>query len=266
MRYGWNRESPADTSPWVAAGPGRERIVGRLWSYEPTLGDRRVREGAGLTLYAGALHKIGWFPRRWNGTSGSLTIAARRLDGPGAFTRRFRRALSPQFFPSGITLPTVGCWRLILRSGAKRWTVDVRAIDPAAERPCDATAVSQGRNPVDEFFTTWIAAEPTPAGIFGTFSVSVPGVDGAATYAGGKWPDGVTNTKVLWLVRNPSGALTILGTRLDRAATFRQTVSPAASPAYAYPSILIVPEPGCWLLKFRTSGRGGVVIMRVLAP
>jgi hypothetical protein len=121
-------------------------------------------------------------------------------------------------------------------------------------------------NPVDHTFTTWIATTPSSAGIYGTFSVSLPGVDGAAIYAGGRFPDGLTNTKVLWLVRNPSGLLTAVGTRLDARGTFRQTVSPAASPVYAYPSVLVVPEPGCWLLRLRTSGRGGVIVMRALAP
>ena len=141
-----------------------------------------------------------------------------------------------------------------------------RAIDPPTEPPCDTTAVRHGANPLDGFFTTWIAARPSSARIFGTFSVSLPGVEGAAIYAGGRFPDGVTNTKVLWLVDEPSGALRIGGTRPDAQGSFTQTVSAAASPAYAYPSILVVPEAGCWLLKLRTSGRGGVVVMRALTP
>ena len=266
VHYGWNRESPADKAPWIAAGRGQTRIVGHLYTYEGTLGDQRVREAPGPTLYAGALHKIVWRPRRWEGTGKILRVVVERTDGPGRLTYRFRRALSPKFFPSGITLPTAGCWRLTLTSGSRRWVLHAQAIDRPAEKPCDPTPVRHGTNPVDPFFTTWIAATPRLARIFATFSVSLPGVDGAAIYAGGRFPDGRTNTKVLWLVDEPSGLLTITGLRLDARGSFEQVERAAASPAYAYPSILVVPEAGCWLLKLRTSGRGGVVVMRALSP
>lgn len=142
----------------------------------------------------------------------------------------------------------------------------VQAIEAPSEPRCDTTPVRHDPNPLDEFFTTWIAATPRPSRIYGTFSVSLPGVEGAAIYAGGRFPDGRTNTKVLWLVDEPSGQLTIAGVRLDAQGSFEQVERAAASPAYAYPSILVVPEAGCWLLKLRTSGRGGVVVMRALAP
>lgn len=259
VHYGSNREAPADPAPWIAAGRGHERIVGRLYTYEATLGDRRVREAAGLTLYAGALHKIAWLPRRWRGTGNHLTVTGRRLDGPGALTRRYRRAVAPQFFPSGLTLPSAGCWRLTLRTGARRWTLHVRAIEPLAEPPCDTTALGSGPNPVDAAFTSWLRATPGRARIFATVSVSLPGVAGAAIYTGGR--------KVLWLVDRPDGLLHVSGMRLDGPrAELRQTVRPASSPGYAYPSRLVVSEAGCWLLTVRTAGRGGVVVIRALAP
>jgi hypothetical protein len=264
VHYEWSRLSPA--VPWVAAGQGSQRLVGQLGTYEPTLADRRVREAAGLTLYAGALHKIGWLPGRWKGTGRLLGVVAERVDGLGRVTYRFPRALAPQFFPSGITLPSAGCWRLTLTSGSRRWVLHARAIGPPAQPPCDTTAVGSGPNRVDPFFTTWIAASPARARIYGAFSVSLPGVEGAAIYAGGRFPDGRTNTKVLWLVDDPHTALTVTGRRLDARGSFRQVVEAAASPAYAFPSILVVPEAGCWLLRLRTSGSGGVVVMRALAP
>jgi hypothetical protein len=258
VHYEWSRLSPA--VPWVAAGPGPQRLVGQLLgTYEPTLGDRRVREAAGLTLYAGALHKIGWLPRRWQGTSRLLRVVAERVDGLGRVTYRFPRALAPQFFPSGITLPSAGCWRLTLTSGSRRWLLHAQAVEPPADAPCDTTALGSGPNPVDPFFTTWIAASPARARIYGTFSVSLPGVEGAAIYAGGR--------KVLWLVERPAGFLHVRAVRLDgQSAEVRQTLSPASSPVYAYPSRLELPEAGCWLLRLRSSGRGGVVVMRALAP
>lgn len=267
VHHGWNRDAPAtEAASWVAAGRGQQRLAGFLYTYEQTLGDRRVREASGLVVYARAPTKIAWVPRRWTGTGAFLVIAGRRLDGPGSFRQRFRRALAPHFFPSGIAFPAAGCWRLTLRSGSRRWTLHVRAIGRPVEPPCDATAVRRGANPVDSPFTTWVAATPGSANIFATFSISVPGVEGAAIYAGGKWPDGVTNTKVLWLVRDPSGPLDVAGTRLDRDGSFHQSVRAASSPSYAYPSIRTVPEAGCWLLKLRTSGRGAVIVIRALAP
>lgn len=252
------------TAPWVAAGSGTQRIDGFVYTLAPTLGDSRVRDAGGLTVYAGALHKIAWLPRRWTGTGRSLVVAGRKVDGSGSFRERYPRAAAPQSYPSGLTLPTAGCWRLTLTSGTRRWTLYVRAVEPPSEPRCDPTPVSGGPNPVDSSFTTWIAASPRASRVYGTYSVAVPDVQGAAIYAGGQWPSGA-NTKVLWLVDEPSGRLQIEGTRLDRFATFRMSVPSAASPSYAYPSIPVIPEPGCWLLTLRTSGRGGVLVMRALA-
>jgi len=256
---------PRAGGPWIAAGSGTRRIDGFLYTLEPTLGDARIRDAAGLTVYAGALHKVAWLPRRWSGTGRFLVVAGRRLDGTGSFRARYPRALSPQSFPSGLRLPTAGCWRLTLTTGSRRWSLHVRAVDPPAEALCDATQVSGGRNPVDPYFTTWIAASPRSTHVYATYSVAVPGIAGAAIYAGGRWPDGA-NTEVLWLVDRPSGPLQVTGTRLDSSASFALSVRAAASPSYAYPSIPDIPEAGCWLLRLRTSGRGGVLVMHALAP
>ena len=88
VSFGANEERPAEQSPWVAAGVGAQRIVGILYSYEETLGDARVRQAAGLVVYAGSLHQVAWFPRRWSGTAKGFLIEARRIDGPGAFRLR----------------------------------------------------------------------------------------------------------------------------------------------------------------------------------
>ena len=258
VHYEWSRLSA--NPPWVVAGSGPRRLVAQLLAaYEPTLRDRRVREAPGLTLYAGTQYKVGWLPARWDGLGRRLIVVAERLDGPERVRYRFPRALSPRFFPSGITLPTAGCWRLTLTSGSRRWVLHAQAIEPPAESPCDTTAVRSGPNPVDPAFTSWVEASPRRARIFAAISVSLPAVEGAAIHTGGR--------KVLWLVDRPSGLLHLRGTRLDgQAHHLRLSVGPASSPSYAFPSRVVVPEPGCWLLRARTAGRGGVIVIRALAP
>jgi hypothetical protein len=215
-------------------------------------------------VYAGRQSKIGWIPRRWDGTGKFLAISARRLDGPGAFRWRFPR-VNPLSYPSGLAFPTPGCWRLSLRSGSRRWTLDVQAIAPPAAPRCDTSAVQQGHHPVDPSFSEWVEVSPRSAGISGVYSVSVPGVAGAAIYAGGRRPDGGT-TKILWLTRERWSVLKIRGTQLDGGSVFAQSVRPAvgSSPGGAFPSIVVVPTPGCWALTARADPRGGVLVIRAL--
>jgi hypothetical protein len=252
--------------PWVTAGRGAASIRGTLYSpYSATLGDARVREAAGLTLYAGRMYKIAWLPRTWPGQARYLVVEGRKTDGTGTFRQRFQRAFSPRFFPSGIVMPSAGCWRLTLRSGGRRWTLDVAAVEPPASPRCDTNPVESGRHPVDAFFTRWVSLTPRSSRISATFSVFVDGVEGAAMYAGGHWPGGA-NTKILWIVDNPpSGRIELRGLRLDGQGSFQQMESAAVSPAYAFPSIVVVPEPGCWLVHALNGSRGGVLVIRVLA-
>jgi hypothetical protein len=263
VQYGGNGFLPRERAPWVSAGSGSDRIAGFLYVHELNLGDARVRK-AGLTIYAGRQNKIAWVPRRLDGIGKWLTITARQLDGRGAIRWRFPRAI-PLSFPSGLTLPTPGCWRLSLRSGGRRWTLDVRAIAPPAAARCDTTAVRTGRHPVDPSFDEWVELTPRSSGISGTFSVAVPGTAGAAIYAGGRWPDGA-QTKILWITRKPWLVMRIRGTQLDGGGFFEQSARAAGSSALggAFPSVVVVPAPGCWALTARTGPRGGVLVIRAL--
>jgi len=264
VHYGVNAEAPNDPAPLVAAGRGATRLVGRLYSpYSATLGDERVREANGLVLYAGRQYKIAWLPRRWSGAAEFLAIEGTRLDTPGSFSGRYRRAISPRFYPSDLTVPEPGCWRITLRTGSLRWTLQLLAIEPPEGLRCDATAVGSGANPVDPGVTgEWVAATPSSTGING--GLVIPGVDGAAIYAGGRWPDG-QNTKVLWRTAGIESGLRISAIRLDGKERFQQTLAPVAVPRGLYPSIVNVPVPGCWLLTLRGAGRGGVIVVRALA-
>lgn len=264
VHYGVNAQAPTDPAPWIAAGRGATRLVGRLYSpYSESLGDERVREADGLVFYAGRRYKVAWVPRGWSGTAEFLGMEGTRLDGPGSFRSRWRRAISPRFYPSDLTVPSAGCWRITLRTGSARWTLHVRVVEPPSGPRCEPSRVGSGANPVDPGATgPWVAASPPSTGING--GLFVPGIDGAAIYAGGRWPDGA-NTKILWRTAGIISGLRIWGTRLDGTQSFEQTLARDATPWDIYPSIVNVPVPGCWLLTVRGGGRGGVIVVRALA-
>jgi hypothetical protein len=254
VHYGVQADAQRETAPWIAAGPGRRRIVGHLYAYSGMLGDARVRTSPGFVLYVGRPAKIGWLPRWWGDWGRYLTFDGQRLDGPGTFRQRFRRAVSPQFYPTGLTIPTAGCWRLTLRSGVRRETVVVRAIEPPAERPCDLSRVDPDG----------IRATPAASGLVAGWRWQTED-GGALMYTGGKTPDG-GNTKVLWRAeRAHESFVEIFGRRLDRAGSFDQRLQ-EVFPRGFFPSHLVVPDAGCWLLTVRSGRMGGVIVFRAVAP
>lgn len=256
VRYGATPESPRDIVPWVAAGPGRTRLVGFLYAYhDRMLADARVRLAPGFVLYAGRLAKIGWVPHSWSHDWGRyFTIEGQRLDGPGTFRERSTRAVAPQFYPTGVTVPSAGCWRLTLRSGKRTVSVVVQAIEPPAERPCDLSDVGPAGIP----------ATPASSGIVAGWHWQTP-EGGALMYVGGRTPEG-GNTKVLWRVARGHGlTIKLLGRRLDGSGSLEATL-PAVNIPGAFPSIVVVPNPGCWSLTIRTGSVGGVIVFRAVAP
>jgi hypothetical protein len=256
VRYGVTRESPRDTAPWVAAGPGRTRLVGLLYPYGRLLGDARVRLAPGFTLYAGRMEKIAWVPHSWGDDWGRyLAIEGQRLDGSGTFRERFRRAVAPQFYPSGVTIPSVGCWRLTLRSGRRSVSVVVHAIEAPAEPRCDLSEVKP----------EGIPATPASSGIVAGWSWQTAD-GGALMYVGGKTPEG-GNTKVLWRVeRGYTSTVRLRGSRIDAEGGDFDATLPAVNLPGLFPSTVVVPTSGCWLLTIRTGGIGGVIVFRAVAP
>jgi hypothetical protein len=242
--------------PWIAAGRGRSRVSGYLFYYPSVLADARVNRSAGLTIYTGGTSpsrtamKILWVPRQ---SGPSLRVSARRLDAPGSFVQTLPRA-GGGIFPSVIRIPQAGCWRLTLSGRGVRTSIVVSAVDPPSTSACDASPVRGEDDAV---------ATPAGAGIIGKWSWRTS--DGRALlYARGRGPGGV-NMKVLWVVRRRWGrTLQISGQRLDAAGSFRQTFPMAGSPVGTFPSIIEVPDAGCWALTVRTGRLGGVLVVKVV--
>jgi hypothetical protein len=251
----WEWNPRAKGVPWVAAGPVKSRLEGVLFSYR-YLGDGRVNRSEGVVLRAGRAEKIWWWSKTWGGSL--LTVTGKRLDGPGSFRQRVRAAVNPVGYPSGITVPDAGCWQLTLRTDGWTRRLVVRAIDRAPEETCDATPVRADGS---------AAVNPARSGVSGLWPWRTED-SRALLYAGGRSPDG-TNAKVLWRGRPLGGTLVVNGSRLYGQASFRQEFKGAGGPPGYWPSTVVVPEAGCWLLTVRIvgqSGAAGIVVTRVVAP
>ena len=252
VRWEWNAR--AKGAPWIAAGPANARLEGVLFSYR-YLGDERVNKSEGVVLRAGTEEKIWWYSKKWGGSI--LTATGKRLDGRGSFHKRFRAALNPAGYPSGIIVPTAGCWELTLKADGWTRRLVVQAVDPAPEGTCDATPVPANG---------WLKIVPSRSGVSGGWPWRT-GDGRALLYAGGRSPDG-TNAKVLWRARPIGGTLVVTGSRLDGQGTFKQEFKGAGGPPGYWPSTVVVPEAGCWLLTVRIvgqTGAAGIVVARVVA-
>jgi hypothetical protein len=249
-------------TPWVAAG---RAFTGHVFYYSQIEGDGRVNQSDGLVAYAGVSGKMLWVPRNVRRAGRTLVVTARQLDGPGVFTRRLRAVPGKQF-PSELTVPAAGCWRLTLRSGRVSASVVVQAVEPPAERRCDATPVIRGDPPHPRFGRiTWLQATPRSSGVAAIRFVSVvPGSDRAVIYAGGQAPEG-WSTKFLWWAPRPAPALTLTGRRLDGVGTFVQRFGNASSDdGVEYPSIVVIPTAGCWAVTVSIGKAAGLVVFRAV--
>ena len=249
----WEWSARAKGAPWIAAGPAKSRLEGVLFGYR-YLGDGRVNRSEGAVLVAGQAVKIAWYSKKWGGTR--LTVTGRRLDSRGSFRQQFSATLGEGWYPSGITIPAAGCWQLTLRTDGWTRKLVVPAVDPAPEGTCDGTPV-----PTDN----WLKVVPSRSGILGAWSWKTP-EGGALLYTGGTTPTG-GNTKVLWRARPLGGTLVVSGSRLDAQGSFRQELKGAGGQPGYWPSIVVAPEAGCWLLTVRIvgqTGAAGIVVTRVV--
>jgi hypothetical protein len=71
-------------------------------------------------------------------------------------------------------------------------------------------------------------------------------------------------TKILWWVDGKgSPTLTIAGNRTDAASSFRQTITgPSLGDNTTFPSIVMIPAPGCWTLSIHSGSTSGSITFR----
>lgn len=244
--------------PHVDAGG----VTGHLFYYAgPTLMDGRVNGSDGLVIYvrgraALGTTKILWSLGRRAGTT--LRIVGKRLDGPGRFSQLLP-ATGGGDFPSIVSVPAAGCWRLTLRSGRVHASVVLRAVALPAQRTCDATLIEGG----------WAGARPRSSGIRGGWGPWRTTRGGALLYTHGQQPGGL-NMKVPWWVRRPAAdVLALRGGRLDGAGSLTQDLRAAVAhdgpqDQDVFPSIVDVPAAGCWLLRLRSGTHAGIVVVRAV--
>jgi hypothetical protein len=115
--------------PWVAAAPTGTFHAHRFF-YGATPWPRLRLVGARIftTAKRRALSpKVLWTPLGHR-TGSALFILGRRLDKPGRFASRYPRA-SGNSFPSFVTVPAAGCWRVTVRTGSLVGHVTFAAVD-----------------------------------------------------------------------------------------------------------------------------------------
>jgi hypothetical protein len=202
-----------------------------LPTYVRSLRDGRVNGSDGLVLWrTGALIA-------WNEPG---TVVARRLDGRGAF-----RAGA-----SALRFPSVGCWRLTRGSTS----VVARVVGTPRKLGCAVTVLRNGS----------AYARPHASGIRGGW----PWLPVAQLTTHGH--DGDRNMKIPWWVHTGGGpTLELVGERLDGGGSFRQEFQTAYShdapqDELVYPSIVDIPNAGCWLLRLRTGNLAGVLVVRAV--
>jgi hypothetical protein len=101
--------------PWMRATPRSSRIIGFLFYISPGATGDVAALHTGGRMPDGAATKILWFITK-PGAQRTLLIVGRNRRGAG--TMRERVPAASTGYPSILTIPTAGCWRLTLRSGS----------------------------------------------------------------------------------------------------------------------------------------------------
>lgn len=103
--------------PWIAAIPTASGITAHLFYRYPGMHGDAAELHVGGKMPDGGNTKVLWVidnPRVM--VLGPLVIVGRNLTGRGVFRQIVPPALSATDFPSILTVPSAGCWRLQLTS------------------------------------------------------------------------------------------------------------------------------------------------------
>jgi hypothetical protein len=108
--------------PWVASTNAAFRGYlfywgGTRWARARLRSARIFTAGARVRVHP----KVLWVALRRAGAA--VVIRGRRLDGAGAFTASYPAAIGGGQFPSYVTVPAAGCWRVTVRSGTLQGAV-----------------------------------------------------------------------------------------------------------------------------------------------
>lgn len=111
-------------NPWAAATPASSGIVAYFWYSPPAILHAKSPDGSG--------EKVLWVVH--GPADGPLAVLAHPLDADTPVIRfSFPPAQSPAGnYPSGIAVPTPGCWQLELTVGATHATLDVQVAPKAS--------------------------------------------------------------------------------------------------------------------------------------
>jgi hypothetical protein len=265
VHYSAGTKGGLSTIPWIRVGRAGHAY---LFLYEGELADGRVNQSPRTVIYTHGgtstfSTKILWAPAH---PGSRATLSGKRLDGAGTFKQRLGPA-SGGLFPSIVSVPAAGCWKLTLRTGKSRATIVVSAVDPPATPSCDASPVR--RNVPDPIGgpLPWIVATPASAGIRGTIFYSLPAdTNGVVIYPNKQAPDNA-DTKILWKVfsRTAGRRISVSALRLDApglVAPQRFPLAHDSSPGVSFPSIIDVSSTGCWLLTLRSGKAAAITVFQ----
>jgi hypothetical protein len=130
VHYQTAKQTPAGVPgvPWVAST--RSAFRGYLFYWGGTRWARTRPHAA--RIFTNAAHtrvhpKILWVALGRSATA--LAIRGTRLDAPGSFSAHYPAAIGGRQFPSYVSVPTAGCWRVGVRSGSLHGSVTFLATD-----------------------------------------------------------------------------------------------------------------------------------------
>ena len=142
---------------------------------------------------------------------------------------------------------------------------------------CAATTVHYGPNEGAQAGLAqlpWIAASPSSTGVVGHLFYydrsnvwKMERLLRLRMYSGGQSPDGRVNMKILRELLDRGASPPILdlqAKRLDGSGSFSQELPSTSSDAQQFPSIIDVPEPGCWRLTLKAGTTAGHVTIVVV--